>query len=45
LLDASIEMDSTPGEGTSLRIVFPRSYDPVEPIRTAGDGASGEVIQ
>ena len=27
LLDASIEMDSTPGEGTSLRIVFPRSYD------------------
>jgi len=30
LLDASIEMDSTPGEGTSLRIVFPRSYDPIE---------------
>ena len=28
LLDASIEMDSTPGEGTSLRIVFPRRYDP-----------------
>ena len=30
LLDASIEMDSTPGEGTSLRIVFPRSYDSKE---------------
>jgi signal transduction histidine kinase len=30
LLDASIEMDSAPGEGTSLRIVFPRSYDPIE---------------
>ena len=30
LLDASIEMDSTPGEGTSVRIVFPRSYDPIE---------------
>ena len=30
LLDASMEMDSTPGEGTSLRIVFPRSYDPIE---------------
>jgi signal transduction histidine kinase len=29
LLDASMEMDSTPGKGTSLRIVFPRSYDPV----------------
>jgi len=27
LLDASIEMDSRPGEGTSLRIVFPRGYD------------------
>ena len=26
LLDASMEMDSTPGEGTSLRIVFPRRY-------------------
>ena len=29
LLDASMEMDSTPGEGTSLRIVFPRTYDPI----------------
>jgi len=26
LLDASMEMDSTPGEGTSMRIVFPRRY-------------------
>jgi signal transduction histidine kinase len=30
LLDASMEMNSTPGEGTSLRIVFPRRYDSVE---------------
>jgi signal transduction histidine kinase len=30
LLDASMEMDSTPGEGTSLRIVFPRRYHPAE---------------
>ena len=30
LLDASMEMDSTPGEGTSLRIVFPRRYQPSE---------------
>jgi signal transduction histidine kinase len=30
LLDASMEMDSTPGEGTSLRIVFPRRYHPTE---------------
>ena len=28
LLDASIEMDSTLGEGTALRVVFPRSYGP-----------------
>ena len=28
LLDASIEMDSTHGEGSTLRIVFPRSYGP-----------------
>jgi signal transduction histidine kinase len=27
LLDASMEMDSKPGEGTELRIVFPRRYD------------------
>jgi len=26
LLDATIEMESTPGEGTSARIVFPRRY-------------------
>ena len=30
LLDASMEMDSTPGEGTSLRIVFPRRYHSAE---------------
>ena len=29
LLDATMEMESTPGEGTSLRIVFPHKYDPV----------------
>ena len=26
LLDATIEMESDPGEGTTLRIVFPRRY-------------------
>ena len=26
LLDASVEVESTPGEGTVFRIVFPRSY-------------------
>ena len=30
LLDASIEMDSTRGEGTALRVVFPRSYGPID---------------
>ena len=30
LLDASMEMDSTPGKGTSLRIVFPRRYHPAQ---------------
>jgi len=30
LLDASIEMDSALGEGTTLRVVFPRSYGPIE---------------
>jgi signal transduction histidine kinase len=29
LLDATMEMESRPGEGTSLRIVFPRRYDSV----------------
>jgi len=28
LLDASIELDSTLGEGTTVRVVFPRSYGP-----------------
>jgi signal transduction histidine kinase len=28
LLDATIEMDSTLGEGTALRVVFPRGYGP-----------------
>ncbi len=26
LLDATVEMDSVPGEGTTIRILFPRSY-------------------
>ncbi len=30
LLDATMEMDSIPGQGTTLRIVFPRNYDPVQ---------------
>jgi signal transduction histidine kinase len=31
LLDASVEMESSPGEGTILRIVFPRRYESAEP--------------
>ena len=30
LLDAAVEMESDPGKGTTLRIVFPRRYDRVE---------------
>lgn len=30
LLDATIEMESNPGEGTTLRILFPRSYGTTE---------------
>jgi len=30
LLDASIEVESTPGEGTTFRIVLPRHYDAIE---------------
>jgi signal transduction histidine kinase len=30
LLDASVELESTPGQGTIFRIVFPRSYDATE---------------
>jgi signal transduction histidine kinase len=30
LLDAAVEMESNPGEGTTLRIVFPRRYDRAE---------------
>jgi signal transduction histidine kinase len=30
LLDAAVEMESNPGEGTTLRIIFPRHYDRVE---------------
>jgi len=31
LLDATVEMESNPGEGTILRIVFPRRYESAEP--------------
>ena len=31
LLDATMEMESNPGEGTTLRIVFPRRYDGADP--------------
>jgi signal transduction histidine kinase len=31
LLDATVEMESKPGEGTILRIVFPRHYESAEP--------------
>jgi len=41
LLDSTIEMDSTPGQGTALRIVFPRSYDPVEPKGLSPDSGVG----
>jgi signal transduction histidine kinase len=26
LLDASIELQSAPGQGTTFRVIFPRSY-------------------
>ena len=28
LLDATVEMESKPGEGTTVRVLFPRSYVP-----------------
>ena len=31
LLDASLELESTPGEGTTFRVVFPRRYPPQAP--------------
>jgi signal transduction histidine kinase len=31
LLDATIEMESTPGEGTTLRVLFPRQYQATPP--------------
>jgi len=31
LLDASLELESTPGEGTTFRVVFPRRYPPAAP--------------
>lgn len=34
LLDATVEMESNPGEGTTLRILFPRSYVSTEPAFT-----------
>ncbi len=33
LLDASVEMESNPGTGTSFRIVFPRRYDAADAPR------------
>ncbi len=31
LLDASLELESAPGEGTTFRVVFPRHYPPAAP--------------
>ena len=31
LLDASLELESTPGKGTTFRVVFPRRYPPPAP--------------
>jgi signal transduction histidine kinase len=31
LLDASLELESAPGEGTTFRVVFPRRYPPAAP--------------
>ena len=31
LLDASVELESKPGEGTTFRVVLPRRYDATEP--------------
>jgi hypothetical protein len=28
LLDASLELESSPGAGTTFRVLFPRNYDP-----------------
>lgn len=30
LLDASVELESKPGEGTTFRVLFPRRYDVTE---------------
>jgi len=31
LLDASLELESIPGEGTTFRVLFPRNYPPAVP--------------
>jgi signal transduction histidine kinase len=31
LLDASLEMETSPGEGTTFRVVFPRRYTKTSP--------------
>ncbi|HSV21004.1 MAG TPA: sensor histidine kinase [Casimicrobiaceae bacterium] len=38
LLDASLELESKPGEGTTFRVLFPRHYDPAAPVGPAAGG-------
>ena len=35
LLDASLELESVPGEGTTFRVLFPRHYDRAGPVGPA----------
>jgi two-component sensor histidine kinase len=43
LLDASIELESTPGEGTTFGVFFPRHYDPAGAVGPAA-GADQTAI-
>jgi len=55
LLDASLELESSPGAGTTFRVLFPRNYDPAgvvgpaasadEPAGSQSSRSSGRSIQ